>query len=205
MELCRLSHHAPVLAGDGLLGQTIQSHECRQAYVARERSRIVSTRHNRSWEDLTDTLRAAAAAVRSALSRAGSPSPDDDAAAARLKGDVSRLEQTAADLISTISSGLRVRRSEIGSSFDRERAQRSAEQLKTSLEDLSVLAASMTSEVGSAASSTLKQAEPELKNVARALENVAESATSWIRTTIDPEKKQSGVQASANSPPLDDL
>jgi hypothetical protein len=204
MELCRLSRHAPVLAGDGLLGQTIQSHECRQAYVARERSRIVSTRHNRSWEDLTDTLRAAAAAVRSALGRAGSPSPDDDAAAARLKGDVSRLEQTAADLISTISSGLRERRSEIGSS-DRERAQQSAEQMKASLEDLAVLAASMTSEVGSAASSTLKQAEPELKNVARALENVAESATSWIRTTIDPEKKQSGAQASENSPPLDDL
>jgi hypothetical protein len=139
------------------------------------------------------------------LGRAGSPSQDDDAAAARLKGDVSRLERTASDLISILSSGLRERGSEIGSSFDRERAQRSAEQMKTSLDELAALAGSMTSEIGSAANSTLKQAEPELKNVARALENVAESATSWIRTTIDPEKKQPGAQVSENRPPLDDL
>ena len=165
----------------------------------------MDTRHNRSWEELTETVRSAAAEVRSALGRAGSPSPDDDAEAARLKGDVSRLEQTASELISTISSGVRERRSEIGSSFDRERAQRSAEQMKTALEDLTFLAASMTSEIGSAANSTLKQAEPELKNVASALERVAESATSWIRTTIDPEKKQPGAQPSEKRPPLDDL
>jgi hypothetical protein len=171
----------------------------------KERSRVVSTRQNRSWEDLADTLRTAAAEVRSALGRAGSPSPDDDAAAARLKGDVSRLEQTASELVTTISSGLRERRSEIGSSIDRERAQRSAAQMKTSLEDLAGLAASVTSDIGSVANSTLKQAEPELKNVARALEDVADSAASWIRTTIDSEKKQPGAQATDNSPPLDDL
>jgi hypothetical protein len=165
----------------------------------------MSTGHNRSWEDLTDALRMAAADVRSALGRAGSPSPDDDAAAARLKGDVSRLQQTASDLISTISSGLQERRFEIGSSFDRERAQRSAEQVKTSLEDLTALAVTMASEVGSAANSTLRQAEPELKQVAHALEKVAESATSWIRTAVDPEKKQSGANTSENRPPLDDL
>jgi hypothetical protein len=77
--------------------------------------------------------------------------------------------------------------------------------MKTALEDLTVLAAKMTSEIGSAANSTLKQAEPELKNVASALERVAESATSWIRTTIDPEKKRPGAQPSENRPPLDDL
>ena len=165
----------------------------------------MSTRHNRSWEDLTDTLRTAAAEVRSALGRAGSPSPDDDAAAARLKEDVSRLEQTASDLISTISSGLQERRSEIGSSFDRERAQRSAEQIKTSLEDLTALAVNIASEVGSVANSTLKQAEPELKRVTHALEQVAESATSWIRTMVDPEKKRSEAQTSEDRPPLDDL
>ncbi len=92
----------------------------------------------------------------------------------------------------------------MGSSFDRERAQRSAEQMKTSLEDLAALAVSMTSDIGSAANSTLKQAEPELKNVASALERVAESATSWIRTTIDSERKQSRAQSSENGPPLDD-
>jgi len=77
--------------------------------------------------------------------------------------------------------------------------------MKSSLEDLTVLAASMTAEIGSAANSTLKQAEPELKNVAGALEKVAESATSWIRTAIDPEKKQPGAHPSGNKPPLDDL
>jgi hypothetical protein len=154
---------------------------------------------------MTDTLRSAAAELRSALGRAGSASPDEDAEVARLKGDVSRLEQAASDLISTISSGLRERQSEIGSSFDRERAQRSTEQVKTSLEDLAALAVAMTADIGSAANNTLKQAEPELKNVARALENVAESSASWIRTTIDSEKKQPGAQASENKPPLDGL
>ena len=165
----------------------------------------MSTPGNRSWEDLTDTVRTAAAEVRSALRRVASPRPDDDAAVARLKGDVARLEQTASELISTISAGLRERRSEIGSSVDRERAQRSAEQMKASLEDLAAFAASVTSDIGSAASSTLEQAEPELKKVASALEDVAGSATSWVRTTIDSEKKSPGSQSSENSPPLDHL
>ena len=77
--------------------------------------------------------------------------------------------------------------------------------MKASLEDLAVLATSVTSEIGSAANSTLKQAEPELKNVARALEKVAESATLWIRSMIDPGKKQPGAEASENSRPLDDF
>ena len=111
---------------------------------------------------MTDSLRAAAAEVRSALGRARSGSADDDAEAARLKGDVSQLEQAASDMISAISSGMRERQSEMGSSFDRERAQRSAEQVKASLEDLAGLAVCMTTEIGSAANSTLKQAEPEL-------------------------------------------
>lgn len=205
MEASRSSCQLSGLADDGFPRQTIQSREHRRAHATKERSTIVSTHHNRSWEDMVDTLRTAAAEVRSALGRAASTSPDDAAEVARLKGDVSRLEHAASDLISTISSGLRERQSEIGSTFDRERAQRSAEQVKTSLEDLAGLAVGMIAEIGSAANSTLKQAEPELKNVARALENVAESAASWIRTTIDSEKKQPGAQASENRPPLDDL
>ena len=165
----------------------------------------MSTPGNRSWEDLTGALRSAAAEVRSTLRQAGTPSSDDDPAVARLKGDVSRLEQTASELISTISTGLRERSSEIGSSVDRERAQRSAEQIKTSLEDLATVAARVTADLGSAANSTLKQAEPELKNLARALEDVAGSATSWIRTTIDAEKTSPGAKASEDRPPLDDL
>ncbi len=150
-------------------------------------------------------LRTAAGEVRSALGRAGSHSVEDDAAAARLKGDVSRLEQSASELISKISAGVQERRSEIDTSFDRERAQRSAELMRTSLEELAALAGSVSADIASAASSTLKQSEPELKNVARALEDVAGSAASWIRTAIDPAKEQSGKRAPENRPPLDDL
>jgi len=154
---------------------------------------------------MVDTLRTAAGDVRSAIGRAGSPSAADDAAAARLKGDVSRLEESASELIAKISAGLGERRSEIDASFDRERAQRTTEQMKTSLEELAVLAGRVTTGIASAANSTLKQSEPELNNVARALEDVAGSAASWIRSAIDPTKEQPGKQASQNHPPLDDL
>jgi uncharacterized phage infection (PIP) family protein YhgE len=154
---------------------------------------------------MVDMLRTAAGEVRSALGRVGSPNTDDDAAAARLKDDVSRLEQSASELISKISVGLRERRSEIDGSFDRERAQRSAEQMKSSLEELAALAGSVTADIASAANSTLKQSEPELKSVARALEDVAGSATSWIRTAIDPAKEGQEKRAPENRPLLDDL
>ncbi|MDF3015040.1 MAG: hypothetical protein K0R44_265 [Thermomicrobiales bacterium] len=160
---------------------------------------------HRSWDEMVDTLRTAARDVRAAIGRAGAPSADDNAAAARLKGDVSQLEQSASELISKISAGLRERQSEIDTSFDRERAQRSAEQMKSSLDELATLAGSVSADIVSAASGTLKQSEPELKNVARALEDVAGSAASWIREAIDPTREQPGKQSSQNRPPLDDL
>jgi hypothetical protein len=165
----------------------------------------MSAPDNRSWDEMVNALRTAASDLRSAVGRAGSPSADDDAAAARLKGDVSRLEQSATELIVKISAGVREGRSEIESSFDREQAQRTAEQMKTSLEDLAVLAGKVTADIASAANSTLKQSEPELNKVARALEDVAASAASWIRSAIDPTSEQPGKRSSQNRPPLDDL
>ena len=165
----------------------------------------MSAPDSRSWDEIVNTLRTAAGDVRSAIGRAESPRSDDDAAAARLKGDISRLEQSASELIAKISAGLRERRSEIDTSFDRERAQQTAEQMKTSLEELAVLTGRLTADIASAANSTLKQSEPELNKAARALEDVAGSAASWIRSTIDPTKEQPGKQASQNRPPLDDL
>jgi hypothetical protein len=194
-----------MLGGDGLARQTIQSPEYRQADAAPERSKTVSTPGSRSWDEVVETLRTAAGEVRSALGRAGSRSANDDAAAARLKGDVSRLEQSASELIAKISAGIQERRSEIETSFDRERAERSAEQMKSSLEELAALARSVSTDIASAASSTLKQSEPELKNVARSLEDVAGSAASWIRTAIDHEKEQSEKRSPEAGPPLDDL
>jgi hypothetical protein len=165
----------------------------------------VSAPDNRSWDEMVDALRTAASDVRSAIGRARAPSEADDAAAARLKGDVSRLEQSASELVAKISAGLRERRSEIETSIDRERARQTAEQMKTSLEELAVIASRVSADVASAATSTLKQSEPELNNVARALEDVAGSAASWIRSAIDPTREQPGKQAGQNRPPLDDL
>ena len=165
----------------------------------------MSTPGNRYWEEMVDALRTAAAEVRAAAGRAGSPGADDDAAATRLKGDVSRLEQSASELIAKISDGLRERRSEIDTSFDRGQAQRTAEQMKTSLEELAALAARVTAEIGAAANSTLKQSEPELKNVAHALEDVAGSAATWIRSAIDPAREQPAKRLAESQPPLDDL
>ena len=165
----------------------------------------MSAPDNRSWDEIVNTLRTAASDVRSAIGRAESPSAEDDAAAARLKGDISRLEQSASELIAKISAGLRERRSEIDTSFDRERAQRNAEQMKASLEELAVLTGRVTAEIASAANSTLKQSEPELNKVARALEDVAGSAASWIRSAIDPARERPRKQSSQNRPPLDDL
>src|SRR5918994_5178743 len=165
----------------------------------------MSAPDRRSWDELVDTLRTAAGDVRSAIGRAGSSSTGDDVAAARLKGDVSRLEQSASELISKISVGLRERQSEIDTTFDRERAQLSVEQMKSSLEELATLAGGVSADIVSVASGTLKESEPELKNVARALEDVAGSAASWIRAAIDPTREQPGKQSSQNRLPLDDL
>jgi hypothetical protein len=77
--------------------------------------------------------------------------------------------------------------------------------MKSSLDELATLAGSVSADIVSAASGTLKQSEPELKNVARALEDVAGSAASWIREAIDPTREQPGKQSSQNRPPLDDL
>lgn len=165
----------------------------------------MSAPENRSWDAMVEKLRKAAADVRSAVGRGESPSADDDAASARLKGDVSRLEQSASELVVKLSAGLRERRSEIETSFDGGRAQRSAEQMKTSIEELATMAGNVAADVAAATGNTLKQSEPELRSVARALEDVAGSTATWIRSALDPTKEQPRKQASQDRPPLDDL
>ena len=160
---------------------------------------------NRSWDEVVDRLRRAATDVRAAAGSAGSTGMEEDAAAARLKSDVSRLEQSASDLRSKLSASIAERRTEIETSFDRERAERTTKQLKSSLDELAALAANLASGVAAAASSSLKQAEPELKNAARALEDVAGSATAWVRSIVDPAREQPGPSSSQERPPLDDL
>ena len=160
---------------------------------------------NRTWEEMVNRLRQAAAEVRAAAGNVGSPGMGDDEASTRLKSDVSRLEQSASELRSKLSASLAERRTEIETSFDRERAERTTDQLKSSLDELAALAANLASGVAAAATSTLKQAEPELKTAARALEDVAGSATAWVRSVVDPSREQPGTPSSQERPPLDDL
>lgn len=160
---------------------------------------------NHSWNEIVDRLRQAAADVRDAAGTAGAPDMAEDAASTRLKSDVSRLEQSASELLSRLSASIAERRAEIETSFDRERAERTAEQLKSSLDELAALAANLASGVAAAATSTLKQAEPELKTAARALEDVAGSATAWVRSVVDPAREQPDTSSPQERPRLDDL
>ena len=158
-----------------------------------------------SWDEVVERLRRSAAEVRAAVRQPASSSVEGDAAEARLKTDVTRLEQAASDLLSTLSAAIGERRTELESSFDRERAKRSADQMRSSLEEFSAQAADLASTVGTAATSTVKQAQPELEAAARALEDIAGSATAWARSVIDPPRDRPESSASAGRPPLDDL
>lgn len=165
----------------------------------------MSESSRRSWDEAVDALRKAASDVRAAVGRSDAPGAEEDAAATRLKSDVSRLEQSASDLLATLSSALGQQRSELESSFDRERADKSADQIRTSLEELASLAGRLTSDVAAAAGGSLKQAEPELKTAIRALEDVAGSAASWVRAAIDPPRERRQGSGPEGTPPLDDL
>jgi hypothetical protein len=118
---------------------------------------------------------------------------------------VSRLEQSASNLLSRLSAAIEERRTEIETSLDRERVERNADQLKSSLEDLAAHATSLATGVASAASSSLKQAEPELKAAAGALEDVAGSTASWVRSVVDPVGGQPRNRPAEGSPLLDDF
>ena len=165
----------------------------------------MSETSSQSWDDAVDALRRAARELRDAIGHEETPSTDATAAASRLKDDVSRLERSASDLVTKLSSSLDQQRGEIESSFDRERAERMTGQLKTSLEEFGSLARALTADVAAATESSLKQADPEIKTAIRALDDVINSAVSWIRATIDPVRDQRGGLTSEGRPPLDDL
>ncbi len=165
----------------------------------------MSDSSKQSWNESVAALRSAASDVLAALGRAQTPGAAEDAATTRLKGDVTRLERSATELLGKLSSGLEHQRSELETSFDRERAEKNADQIKTSLEDLASLATRLTSDIASAAAGSLKQAEPELKTAVRALEDVAGSAGEWIRAALDTPRSRPADAKTEAKPPLDDL
>jgi hypothetical protein len=93
----------------------------------------------------------------------------------------------------------------IESSFDRERAERNADQLKMSLEDLAALAGTLATDLAAAAKTSIDQSEPELQQATRALDDVVQSAAVWLRSVVDPERDHQGNLPRAGKPPLDDL
>ena len=160
---------------------------------------------SRSWDEAIDTLRRAIGELRAAVGREGPASPDEEAAAQRLKVDVSRLEQSAADLRAKVTSGFDTRRAEFESAFDRERAEQAGAQIRSAVDELAGLARSVAVDVKSAAQSTFTHAEPELKTAISALEDVAASTAAWVKAIIDPEHARRDEPPSGSKPPLDDL
>lgn len=165
----------------------------------------MSEGNRQSWDEAIDALRRAAGEVRSAVGRSAEPGADEDTAAARLKADVSRLEQSASDLRAKLSGSLEEQRTEVGSAFDRERAQQSANQIRASLDELAAVAGRLTSEVAAAAGPSVKQADPELKSAIRALEDVAGSAAAWVRAVVDPATEARPGAARREEPPLEEM
>jgi hypothetical protein len=165
----------------------------------------MSDRTRQSWDEAIDALRRAASEVRSAVGRADEPGPEEDAAAARLKADVSRLEQSASELRAKLSGSLEQQRTHLDAAFDRERAQQSTDQIRASLEELGTVAGRLTSEVAAAAGQSVKHADPELKSAIRALEDVAGSAAAWVRAVVDPSSEARPGAARQPEPPLDEM
>jgi hypothetical protein len=161
---------------------------------------------SRSWEDAFATLRQAAGELQDSVGRLGTSDVDETVAREQLKHDVSRLETSAADLLMKLGRDFDARRESIESAIDKERVERSADQIKVSLDELATVAGTLASAVAASASDSLKQAEPELKSAIRDLDNVLNSAATWIRATIDPDRDQrGGLVSEAGRPPLDDF
>lgn len=141
-----------------------------------------------SWDEIVDRLRSSVDDLRSAAGRPAEGSAEESAAANRLKADVSRLEQSAARLKSTLTEGINAQKAGVEESFDRDQAEKSTTQIKESVNEILNLSKSLAVEVKDAAQSSFASAEPELKAAIRTLEDVAASAGAWVKTVIDPNK-----------------
>ena len=165
----------------------------------------MSDTNRQSWDEAIEALRRAASEVRSAVGRDAEPSAEEDAAAARLKADVSRLEQAAGDLRGKFTEGFEAQRERVESSFEKERAQQSADQLRGALEELVSIATRLTADIASAAGESVKRADPELKRAISVLEDVVKSAAAWARTIIDPPGRSGRETSGERRPPLEDM
>ncbi len=141
-----------------------------------------------SWDELVDKLRGSVNELRSAVGRPVEGNPGEEAAAQRLRGDLSRLEETAARLRASFASSLDAQKAGIAGE-ERVKAQETAGQLKESLQELLGMARNVATDVKTGAQATYTQSEPELKSAIKSLEEVAVSSGAWIRTVIDPQRQ----------------
>lgn len=141
-----------------------------------------------SWDELVDKLRGSVNDLRGAVGKPVDGNPGEEAAAQRLRADLSNLEETAARLRAAFTSSLDTQKSGIGVE-ERVKAEETAGQLKESLQELLGMARVVAADVKAGAQATYTQSEPELKSAIKSLEEVAVSTGAWIKTVIDPQKQ----------------
>lgn len=139
-----------------------------------------------SWDELVDKLRGSVNDLRGAVGKPADSNPGEEAAAQRLRADLSRLEETAARLRASFTSSVEAQKSGLAGD-ERVKAEETAGQLKDSLQELLGMARSVASDVKAGAQATYTQSEPELKSAIKSLEEVATSTGAWIKTVIDPQ------------------
>ena len=141
-----------------------------------------------SWDELVDKLRGSVNDLRGAVGKPVGDNPGEEAAAQRLRADLSRLEETAARLRASFTASLDEQKSGIEGE-GRVKAEETAGQLKDSLQELLGMARGVATDIKAGAQATYTQSEPELKSAIKSLEEVAVSTGSWIKAVIDPQRQ----------------
>lgn len=141
-----------------------------------------------SWDELVDKLRGSVNELRGAVGKPVESNPGEEAAAQRLRTDLSRLEEKAARLRASFATSLDEQKSGIGGE-ERVKAEETASQLKDSLQELLGMARGVATDIKAGAQATYTQSEPELKSAIKSLEEVAASTGSWIKAVIDPQRQ----------------
>lgn len=143
-----------------------------------------------SWDELVDKLRGSVNELRGAVGKPAESNAGEEAAAQRLRADLSRLEETATRLRASFASSVDAQKSGLRDE-ERVKAEETTGQLKESLQELLGMARGVAADVKAGAQATYTQSEPELKSAVKSLEEVAVSTGAWIKTVIDPQR-QSG-------------
>jgi hypothetical protein len=165
----------------------------------------MSESSSRSWSEAVQALRQAVGDLKSALARYETDTAGEEASASRLKQNLGRVQQAGAELQTTLVNSFERHKPEVVSGIDRERAERTAQNLKSSFDELASLAGDVAADVAVAARSTLKDAEPEIRAAIRSLEVLASSATAWISESIESSRASRGDAGGKGRQPLDDL